>query len=409
MNRRGQPPLRARMPSPSTRVVSCLSGLLLLTGLRCQVAERPPAPPAPRAAVALRPVLAIGTVAEPRKALAAAEPGTAAAIERALEWLLARQQRDGRWDCDALDDGAGNAVHDVACTGLALLALAREGPAARTDARHGAMLRGVHWLALQQQEKGLLGARASHDFVYDHATATLGLAAAAAATGSAEALDTLRAAVGYLESHRNPHMAWRYQPRDGDNDTSVTAWATLACLAARELGVEVAARTFDGVRGYLARVTDERGRAGYAAPGQVSSRRQNTERRFPPALGEAMTAASVWCRLALGEPMVPDSQLSDGIELLRPKPPQWDPGAGKVDLCYWFFAAEALRAAGSELRPEWTGALQRALREGQRDDGSWNAVDPWGEDGGRIYTTALAVLALQALYDVPALAPAPPK
>ncbi|MBL9079430.1 MAG: hypothetical protein JNL08_18150 [Planctomycetes bacterium] len=364
-------------------------------------------PAVPDAGSQPRQVLAIGSVAAPRVELARSAPATAAAIERGLGWLLARQQTDGRWDCDGLDDGAGRAVHDIAVTGLALLALAREGAAARTEPRREAMLRGVHWLALQQQENGLLGPRATHDFIYDHATATLGLAAAAAATGSAEAGTALRAAVGYLETHRNPYMVWRYMPRDGDNDTSVTTWATLACLAAREVGVEAPAPAFDAVRQYLKQVTDADGRTGYARAGEPSSRARATEQRFPPQHGEAMTAAGILCRSALGESLADDGPLAAGIRLVLAKPPSWEPGAGKVDLCYWFFASEALRRAGGAGRAAWTDALQQALSAGQRDDGSWDAIDPWGQDGGRLYSTALAVLALQALYDVPALQPQP--
>ena len=94
------------------------------------------------------------------------------------------------------------------------------------------------------------------------------------------------------------------------------------------------------------------------------------------------------------------------------KPPQWQPDAGKVDLCYWFFASEAVRRLGdAAANATWREHLVGALQQGQRLDGdaagSWDPLDPWGADGGRLYATALATLALQALYAVPALT-APP-
>ena len=388
--------------SPPACGIPFVVAAALCAALSCQQATRPGAARPAAAARATQPVLAIGSVPAPRSALAETRPETAAAIGRALDWLLARQQENGRWDCDA-GEGGGSAVHDVAVTGLALLALSREGTVGRDDPRREPILRGVHWLALQQQENGLLGTAASHDFVYDHATATLGLAAAAAATGSAEAIEAVRGGVAYLERHRNPYSVWRYQPRDNDNDTSVTTWATLGCLAARELGVPVADAALGCARIWFDQVTGDDGRTGYTRAGQPSSRRVDSAKRFPPEHGEAMTGAALWCRQALGEDVTPDSELAAGMALLVAKPPVWQPDAGKVDLCYWFFAAEALRRVDDDVRAGWCDALQQALRLGQRDDGAWDAVDPWGHDGGRLYSTTLAVLALQALYEVPAL------
>lgn len=361
-----------------------------------------------------QPVLAIGTVPSPRDALAKSEPAAAAAILRGVTWLLEQQQADGRWDSDAAPDGAGSAVNDVGVTGLALLAIAREGTTARTDPRHDALLRGCHWLVSQQQEQGLLGEKAAHTYIYGHAIATLGLCATAAATGTAEARTAAEAALGYLEAHRNPFMVWRYMPRDGDNDTSVTTWATLACLAGKELGLTVPAPTLQSVRLYLVAVTDADGRAGYSRAGEPSSRLQHQTQRFPPEQGEAMTAAALWCRQALGERAVDAPQLADGAALLLAKPPVWDPANGKVDLCYWFFASEALRRLGDPAtsqtwRPQLVAALVQGQRQGGTAAGSWDPVDPWGSEGGRLYSTALGVLALQALYDVPALQPAAAK
>jgi hypothetical protein len=371
-------------------------------------AQQDPAPePAPT--IDPQPVLAIGTVANPREALARTEPEAAAAILRGLTWLRTQQRDDGRWDSDAAPDGPGSAVHDVGVTSLVLLALAREGTAARTDPRHGALLRGCHWL-VQQQDGGLVGVRASHTFIYGHAIATFGLCATAAATGAAEARTAAEAGLAYLETHRNPFMVWRYLPRDGDNDTSVTTWATMACLAGRELGLTVPGKAFESVRQYLIAVTDADGRTGYTRAGEPSSRLQREANPFPPERGEAMTAAALWCRQALGEHAA-DPQLARGVALVLGKPPQWNPEQGDVDLCYWFFAAEALRRLGDDgARRPWQQQLVKALLQGQRQQGatagSWDPVDPWGSEGGRLYTTALAVLALQTLYDVPALRPA---
>lgn len=408
------------MPSLTPRWFPFLAtGPLCLVAATAQVAIQRQAPRPVAAKADPQPVLAIGTVAAPRATLAKVDPDTAAAIQRGIDWLLAHQDDDGRWDADefvrhdedAPTGGPGNAVHDVAVTGLALLALAREGTAARSDPRHDPLLRGAHWLALQQQENGILGTNTAHDFVYGHAIATLGLWATAAATGSAEARDAAANGVKYLSSHRNPYGVWRYQPRDNDNDTSVTTWAAMACLAGRELGEPIDAESLQNTSTWFRLVTDAAGRAGYTRAGEPSSRDVRNASLFPPSTGEAMTAAAVWCRQCLGDTPAKEPQLVAGRDLLAKKPPEWKPAEGKVDYCYWFFGSEAMRRLGGEGAAQWQRAVAAALLQGQRKDGtaagSWDPVDPWGDIGGRLYATAMAVLALQARYDVPALAPKP--
>ena len=41
--------------------------------------------------------------------------------------------------------------------------------------------------------------------------------------------------------------------------------------------------------------------------------------------------------------------------------------------------------------------------------GSWDPLDPWGADGGRVYSTALLTMCVESLARAPAAAPAKPK
>ena len=357
-----------------------------------------------------RPVLAIGHVVSPRQELGTRHPAAAQMIEQGIAWLLAHQDKDGRWnadefmlhDGDKATDGKGRGTQDVAITGLVLLALSREGVARRSDVHYGALVRGAHWLALQQGENGVFGSNSAQDFIYGQAIATLGLWAATAATGSAEARTAAERGYAYLEAHRNPYAVWRYQPRDNDNDTSVTTWATLAYLAAHEQGHKVNRQAFALIAMWLDQVTDEQGRAGYTRKGEPSSRNMRNAARFPPTHGEAMTAAGLLCRTGMGQSEESHPITAQSAALLLEKAPTWAAEDGHVDHCYWFFATEALRHFGGEGRSTWANALVPALQQGMRRDGayagSWDPVDPWGEDGGRLYATALSVLALQGLY-----------
>lgn len=369
-------------------------------------------PQQPQGVAAPRPVLGITRGGAPRNALAATNPAAAAAILRATEWLLAHQEEDGRWDADGFTrhdgpdavDGVGNPANDVGVTGLAVLALAREGVPEEKDRRGEAMLRGAHWLATQQDKAGLIGTNATQTHAYCHAIATLSLCAVAAATDSAEAREAAQRGVEHLEQRRNPYGVWRYQPREADGDTSITTWALMACLAGHEIGLKTDGNALKCTSVFLDAVTDQDGRAGYQKRGQGSSRDVGDVERFPTEHGETMTAAAMWCRSGLGNAEAPTFTL--GAELLEKKPPEWQPGDGKVDYCYWFFGAEALRHGTSASREKWRTALIDALLKGQRTEGaaagSWDAIDPWSNHGGRIYATAMAMLALQTLYVVPA-------
>ncbi len=396
------------MPMPR-RLPASLAFLAMTTTLLAQVVEAKPdaAPIAPTPT----PLLALPRDAAPRDAATKTFPEAVPTIEAGLTWLLAHQSRDGRWDADEfLADskapietlGLGRPTNDVGLTGLVLFALAREGRAPDGDPRRQAIDRASAWLADQQQKDGLLGTTTTQDYIYGHAIGTLGLSAAALATGADKHLDAAKRAVARLEAHRNPFAVWRYQPRDGDCDSSVTTWATLALLAANELGLAIDPAALRTVQVWFSAVTTPEGHAGYTKAGERSSRHAGDHlTKFPPEHGEAMTAAALLCRTSLGQAAT-DPVLTNSAKRLLDCVPDWKPDAGTIDTCYWFFASEALRNVGGAPRTTWSKALVAALTKGQRVDGefrgSWDPSDVWGHDGGRVYTTAMAVLALQGLY-----------
>lgn len=388
-------------------LVSCVV-LTTASAALAQITEARPAA-APVAPAAL---LALPREASPRDAATKSFPEAVPTIETGLAWLLAHQSRDGRWDADEFladseapveTHGLGRPTNDLGLTGLVLFALAREGKAPQGDPRRAAIDRASAWLVGQQQDDGLLGTQATQDYIYGHAIGTLGLCTAALATNDDKHLDAVKQAVGRLEAHRNRFAVWRYQKRDNDNDSSVTTWAILALLAARELSVAIDPAAMHAVRTWFQAVTTPEGHAGYSRAGEKSSRHAGDHiARFPPEHGEAMTAAALLCRSLLGESPATTPVLAASAKRLLAKAPTWDPTAGSIDTCYWFFASEALRHSGGEARTAWARSMVAALVKGQRVDaefrGSWDPSDVWGHDGGRVYTTAMAVLALQGLY-----------
>ncbi|MEE2886841.1 MAG: prenyltransferase/squalene oxidase repeat-containing protein [Planctomycetota bacterium] len=347
-----------------------------------------------------------------RKRLRGKKRGTARAIDMGLQWLKNHQDKDGKWDCDAFMkhdksgvpcDGAGNPVHDVGITALALLAFLGDGSTMRSGPYKDQVKKSVIWLRRQQGPNGLFGTNASHDFVYDHAIAAYAMCEAYGLSKYKIIKKNAQNGINYLESHRNPYSCWRYQPRDNDNDSSVTGWAIMAYKSAKDFKLQVNAQALKISANFLDELTDPAtGRCGYTKRGEKSSRHPGDHAtRFPIEKGEALTAVGLFCRFFLGQDPKKVAIMKTAAETLMQRTPIWDKD-GSIDHYYWYYATYALYQMGGNYWTEWSKKLTPAVVKQQREDGnfkgSWDAVGAWGEDGGRVYSTAILVLTLEAYY-----------
>ncbi len=334
------------------------------------------------------------------------------AIDMGLKWLKDHQDPDGKWDsadfmvhdlCGEATDGPGSQVHSVGVTGLALLAFLGDGSTMRSGPYDDVIKKAVAWLRNQQGDDGLFGTNASHDYIYDHTLATLAMIEAYGLSDYKLLRRYAQNGINYLESHRNPYSVWRYQPRDGDNDTSVTSWAVLAYRAAMDFDLEVNPAALANASTWYDDVTNGNGQAGYTRRGELSSRNPGDHsRRFPPDRGEALTAAALRSRFLLGQDPEQDQVMNTAADRILSKPPLWDEDGGTIDHYYWYYATYALYQMGGEHWADWSRYLTDAVVKTQRTDGnfqgSWDPIGVWGGSGGRIYSTALMLLTLQAYY-----------
>ncbi len=337
---------------------------------------------------------------------------TAESIEAGLKWLVDHQDEDGKWDCDGFMkhdtqgeacDGPGNGVHDVGVTGLALLAFLGDGSTMRAGPYKETIKNGVKWLRDQQQDNGLFGTNASNDFIYGHAIATYAMCEAFGLSNYTLLKKNAQNGINYLEQHRNPYSVWRYQPRDNDNDSSVTGWCVMAYESAKYFKLQVNDNALKLAETWFDQVTDANGRAGYTKAGEPSSRHMGDHMtRFPPEKGEAMTAVSLFCRFFMGQDPKEKTTMKQAAELLKLKPPVWDTKTGVIDHYYWYYATYAMFQMGGQYWKDWQTKLNDAVVKPQRKDGnfkgSWDPVGVWGDDGGRVYSTAILVLTLEAYY-----------
>ncbi|MBL8749431.1 MAG: hypothetical protein JNK78_09730 [Planctomycetes bacterium] len=340
----------------------------------------------------------------------------AEAIDAGLKWLKDHQDEDGKWDCDQFMkhdtegepcDGAGNAVHDVGVTGLALLAFLGDGSTMRSGPYRDVIKKGVIWLKNQQDPStGLFGTATSHDFIYNHAIAAYAMCEAFGLSNYQLLKDTAQKGINYLESHRNPYSVWRYQPRDNDNDTSVTGWCIMAYESGEFFGLTINKDALKYSAVWLDQVSDPTGLHGYTKQGEHSSRKPGDHgTRFPIEKGEAMTAVGLFARFFMGQDPKEKPIMKAAADLILSKPPLWDAKAGTIDEYYWYYATYALFQMGGSHWETWKKKLEPALTKSQHRDkakknyyGSWDPIGCWGEDGGRVYMTAIMVLTLEANY-----------
>jgi len=339
------------------------------------------------------------------------------AIDAGLQWLKDHQDEDGKWDSDQFMkhddptsescDGPGSAVHDIGVTGLALLAFLGDGSTMRSGIYKDTVKRGVIWLRSQQQENGLFGTNTSRDFIYDHAIASYAMCEAFGLSNSQLLRDVAQKGLDYLESHRNPGAVWRYQPRDGDNDTSVTGWCIMAYASGEFFGLDVNQEALQCCATWLDQISDATGLHGYRTRGEPSSRKPggNHAARYPPDKGAAMTAVGLFCRCFLNQDPRDKPVMKAAADLIAARPPVWDEQGGSIDHYYWYYATYALFQMGGTHWTEWQKKLESAVVKHQHRDrtrknlyGSWDPKCAWGEDGGRVYSTAILTLTLEAYY-----------
>lgn len=336
-------------------------------------------------------------------------PGTESAILAALRWLRSHQDKDGKWDQDGFEScckdgkcgGKGTGQFDVAVTGLALLAYMGSGNTNRVGKFKKTVRRGLDWLRKQQQADGSLGSeRKVESWVYNHAIGTLALCEAYAVSRDYRFKDAAQKAVDYILKAQNPALGWRYKPKSGRSDSSVTGWMVLALKAAKDAKLKVEQSAFDGAINWFDKATDARGKCGYMYPGDPGSVIKDINMHY--AMQPTMTGVSVFCRLLCGQARL-EAKIPHGVDILMANLPEWDkPKFTRVDPYYWFWATNAVFQYGGKNWDKWNKALKMALLENQRAggcaNGSWDPDGKWGMVGGRVCTTALAALTLEVYY-----------
>ncbi|MHC4732594.1 MAG: prenyltransferase/squalene oxidase repeat-containing protein, partial [Planctomycetota bacterium] len=312
-----------------------------------------------------------------------------AAIDKALAWLAASQEKEGRWKSARF---GGGSLYDPGVTGLALLALMGAG------IRDGDVRTGLEYLLRIQDNDGVYGTRATHFFMYNHALASLAMCEAASIAPLPRYRRSAQRAINSIQKWRAPDGGWGYSPGEVPGFTVLSAWMALAVDAGRRGGLE--APPIDA-KAFLEKRTKQVGKdwvIGYARKGDPSSRPEGLWERFPAERGRTNYAAGVLIHLLTGKDGLPSAAVPKLRDECLANHPEWNTASGAVDMPSWYFTTLMAWALSPGYGAKWHRALAPVVRSGQDSDGSWPPVGPWGHDGGRVYSTAMMTLCLEAPY-----------
>jgi len=307
--------------------------------------------------------------------------GTERAIGAALEWLSRHQEPAGHWDTRK---HGGNADYDTGSTGLALLCYYGWGASHTSGGKYqGNIRRAIDWLVAQQKPDGNLDGPGGR--MYCHGIAAIALCEAYGVSKDPALKAPAEKAIALIIAAQSPTKGgWRYTPKPGDADTSVTGWQYMALHSARMAGLEVPESVFEKARKWFDSASGGQhgGIYGYAGP----------EKGKP-----AMTATGMFCRqLDLVPPT--DPRMTESAETLKMVPMN----VRNPDLYYVYYATLALYQHQGPIWTEWNDRLKEALpllqKKAGDEAGSWDPSAGHAAPGGRVIATTLATLSLEVYY-----------
>ncbi len=298
------------------------------------------------------------------------------AIDVGFKWLARQQEHDGSFPVMAQDQPA--------VTGLAVMAFLARGYTPAHGPHHRLIDHAVNWVLRQQQPDGYIAPPGGT--MYDHGICTVmldevyGMVAPAQRRRVARALaKAIQLILSAQKIPRGPFAGgWRYQPNATDADISCTGWQLMALRGAADNGAAVPlAAIKDGI-GFLLRDACPNGGFAYQPGG-------------PP--GPARTGTGVTALELLGQRNLPQALAGGDYLLAHPLRP------GET---FYYYAVYYCSQAANQLGGKyWQGIyphIRRQLVRHQHAAGFWQPTDAIERQGGDVYATAMALLALCVPY-----------
>ena len=332
-----------------------------------------------------------------------------AVVDRGLDFLARSQQADGRWSLARFAGGTPADVpkleSETAATGLALLSFLGAGHDHFDGPYKDTVRRGLEFLIAAQKPDGDLYIPAddlsnSCSWLYSHGIAAMAVCEAVGMTGDARVKPAAEKACRFIAASQHPDRGgWRYTPAS-DADLSVSGWMLVALRAGSLAGIDTDPKTLSGVRTLLDAANTP------SEPARYLYNPRNPQQRPSRLSSACMTAVGTLMRLHTGwQPA--DPRVTASARALAAIPASYGSATDKTrDAYLWYYASQVLVHTGGPEWDRWYRGLVDTLTATQETAGpkagSWNPLGPepdrWGQYGGRVYVTALHLLALEVPY-----------
>ncbi|MFH1231685.1 MAG: prenyltransferase/squalene oxidase repeat-containing protein [Planctomycetota bacterium] len=335
-----------------------------------------------------------------------------------LIWLAKHQNPDGSWGAKSFQNqcrvarcsGKGDERYNIGLTGLSMIAFTGAGYTnSSRDTYEGicfgdVVRKGALYLTGIQLSDGSFGGVKEDKFMYNQALATYAMADLYVLTMDNPAgvifKEPVEKAVEYLLDAQNPGKGWGYQPQDGKSDSLVTGWVIFALKTADKGGIPFSFNVYDSIKSFFNNVTDKSsGKVGYTEPNDITHLSQQST-LLPTAIG---INVRIFIDKNTNDPLI-----KLGVNQLISNLPVWDVSKpDMIDYNYWFFASYSLQQYNGptgQVWDTWSEKIKDVLMKNQRTNadgcanGSWDRIDQWGQEGGRVYSTAINVLTLEVYY-----------
>ena len=319
-------------------------------------------------------------------------PEAERAVDMGLLWLVRAQEGDGHWSCRRW---GGRDDYDVGMTGLALLALLGAGHTHKKGDFKDHIARGLAWLKSHQDSDG----RFTWKTFYEQGIAAMAACEAFGLTRDLRVQPMAQQALNYICRVQPDHGGFRYQGAvtRGGGDLSVTGWQLLAFRSGICAELDVPDEALERARTFLDATTRDDGGHVYIVGSNAT---------LP-----AMTAVGMLARQFVGG----DKKRVDAAAeyLVSHERKVRGPGGGKNrlvgDLYYTYYSVLGMYQYGGDAWLLWNRLFRDSLlrrqvralrdREGRFVRGSFDPNNHfWGPAGGRVYTTAMAVMSLEVYY-----------
>lgn len=327
-----------------------------------------------------------------RQKVALSRGGTIAsekAVEDALVWLAAHQRPNGSWSlvhsagvCNGRcrNDGSKERF-DTAATGLSLLAFLGAGYTHRDGIHRETIRKGVYFLlqVMEETPEGGSFIYQSDRGMYNHGIAAFALCEAYQLTKDKDLAKAAQQCIDFIASAQTYRGGWGYLPQR-PGDLTLSGWQIMALKSAYAAGLNVPDRTIMRIDTFLASQQAKDGvYYGYGKPG-----------RSPTC-----TAIGNLLRLFRGRTYT-DPKILEAAEYFRRV------GKSNSDVYFNYYATLFLFHIGGPIWENWHPTVRDHLVKTQshsgHESGSWFFDNPYGKEGGRLYTTAMAAMTLEVYY-----------